>query len=355
VCFEKILCFFFFFAEKIMANTRAAIVELFQTEKTQAEIVQLLGVHKGTVSKTIKRYQELGTLADRPRSGRPRTARTPEAIRLVQQRVRRNPRRKMRKIARETGINREAVRRIAKYDLKLRPFKLRKGQYLNETMKANRLAKCRALLSRSVPNFFNNILFTDEKFFTIEQSYNSQNDRVWSTDAPDPSSIVMHKQHPKSVMVWGGICATGKTPLIFVEEGTKVNQEVYLRDVLQAVVLPWSRAHFRNRRWTFQQDSAPAHRATNVQQWCKSNFPGFISAREWPPYSPDLNPMDYSVWSILEARACAKPHRTVAALKASLVREWEKISVDEVRKIVENFQTRLEACIQADGGHFEKY
>ena len=29
---------------------------------------------------------------------------------------------------------------------------------------------------------------------------------------------------------------------------------------------------------------------------------------EWPLNSPDLNVLDYSLWSILEAEACSKPH-----------------------------------------------
>lgn len=154
-------------------------------------------------------------------------------------------------------------------------------------------------------------------------------------------------------MVWGGICSSGKTPLIFVEKGVKMNQEIYRRDILEAVVLPWSRQHFGNRQWTFQQDSAPAHRASSVQQWCKDNFPSFISSQEWPPYSPDLNPMDYSVWSILESRACASRHISVDSLKAALLREWDKISIDELRKIVENFTKRLSLCIKSKGAHFE--
>ena len=47
-------------------------------------------------------------------------------------------------------------------------------------------------------------------------------------------------------MVWGGICASGKIPLVFVDEGVKINQEVYRRDILEAVVLPWAQQHFGN-------------------------------------------------------------------------------------------------------------
>jgi hypothetical protein len=153
-------------------------------------------------------------------------------------------------------------------------------------------------------------------------------------------------------MVWAGICLTGKTPLIFVDPGVKINKNYYLKEILQNVVEPWAQAHFRGREWIFQQDSAPAHKAHEVQDWCKANFPGFISAQEWPPYSPDLNPLDFSVWSILEARACANPHKSLESLKQALLREWEKMSAEEVRAICENFPKRLRACIKARGGHF---
>jgi transposase len=81
--------------------------------------------------------------------------------------------------------------------------------------------------------------------------------------------------------------------------------------------------------------------------------PDFITRDEWPPYSPDLNPLDYSVWSILEEKACAKPHQTVESLKRALRKAWNEISVDTLRGVVDNFSKRLKKCIDANGGHFE--
>ena len=98
-------------------------------------------------------------------------------------------------------------------------------------------------------------MFTDEKLFTVEQAYNHQNNRSWSAEAPGTSAIVEHRQNPQSVMVWGGICASGKTPLVSVDQGVKINQEVYRRNILETVVLPWAQQHFGDVNWTFQQDS----------------------------------------------------------------------------------------------------
>ena len=42
-------------------------------------------------------------------------------------------------------------------------------------------------------------------------------------------SLMFRRQKPASVMIWAGVTSTGeKTPLIFIEEGVKVNQHVYL-------------------------------------------------------------------------------------------------------------------------------
>ena len=126
------------------------------------------------------------------------------------------------------------------------------------------------------------ILFTDEKLFTVEQAHNHQNDRSWSAEAPGTSAIVEHRQNPQSVMVWGGICASGKTPLVFVDQGVKINQEVYRRDILKTVVLLWAQQRFGDVNWTFQQDSASAHKAKTTQYWCRTHFPDFIASSEWP-------------------------------------------------------------------------
>lgn len=347
-----------------MANKRDSIISLSNNGTSTSKISTLLGVNRRTVQRTIKKfrskilqeknfkklYREHGTTEDLKRSGRPRSVNTSKNRKMIKMRVQRNSRISMRKVSRETGISATSVRRIAKNELGFKAYKLQKAQFLTEQNKLVRVQRCRGLLQRHAGP---EILFSDEKIFTIEAAHNHQNDRIWTTEPPLSKKFVTHSQHPQSVMVWAGICASGKTPLVFVDPGVKINKNYYLREILQGTLEPWARTHFGNREWIFQQDSAPAHKAREVQDWCRAHFPGFISAEEWPPYSPDLNPMDYSVWSILEARACAKPHKNLESLRQSLQREWAKIPAHELRAITENFPKRLRLCIQAKGGHFE--
>ena len=44
-----------------------------------------------------------------------------------------------------------------------------------------------------------------------------------------------------------------------------------------------------------QQDSVPAHRAKETVHLLSSETPAFIPPTLWPPISPDLNPVDYSL------------------------------------------------------------
>jgi hypothetical protein len=93
---------------------------------------------------------------------------------------------------------------------------------------------------------------------------------------------------------------------------------------------------FGDNEWTFQQDGAPGHKAIETQAFLRENCPDFIKVDthwrnadgDWPPLnSPDLNPLDYAVWSILEEKACTKPHKNVESLERAkkVFKKFEKI------------------------------
>ena len=158
----------------------------------------------------------------------------------------------------------------------------------------------------------------------------------------EPSlKYVPRVQKQLSVMVWAGISAVGRTPLIFVRAGVKINSTTYCELILEPVVKNLSQNMFNGGSFIFQQDGAPAHTSNASQTWLRKNIPQFIKKDEWPPYSPDLNPMDYSVWSILESRVCTKSHKSIDSLKRKLKEEWEKIPQEVLRAIVEALPGRI--------------
>jgi len=271
----------------------------------------------------------------------------------------------MNKLAKELKISRRSVARMVKNKLKLRSYKLGMGNYLDERMKRVRLENAQRLLKKKS---FGSILFTDEKVFTVERAVNRHNDREIRRNSTGiiqnfllfpanneflEKSPVQRRHFPKSVMVWAGITKTGKTPLVFVERGVKINAAVYQQRILEDVVIPWSEKHFNGRRWTLQQDWAPAHSAKSTFDFCKAHKIDVWGKDLWPSNSPDLNPMDFAIWSILEQKACATSHNSVESLKCALQKAWNEISAKTLATIVKNFHKRLQACVSAEGGHFE--
>lgn len=126
-----------------------------------------------------------------------------------------------------------------------------------------------------------------------------------------------------------------------------------MEDILEPIVKPLNNSLFENVDWTFQQDSAPAHKAKTVQKWLESEIPDFISSDEWPAASPDLNPLDYDIWSKLELDACSTPHKSLDSLKKFLDKKWREYPLERVRTAIEQWVPRLKACVAANGGHFE--
>jgi len=104
--------------------------------------------------------------------------------------------------------------------------------------------------------------------------------------------------------------------------------------------------------YIFQQDSAPAHRARATVEFLEKETPQFISTLLWPPNSPDLNMVDYSIWSILQ-----EVYRTrmtdLNDLKHHIRTEWAKLDHAVIAAAVRQCRQRLSACVKAGGGHFE--
>lgn len=112
-------------------------------------------------------------------------------------------------------------------------------------------------------------MWIDEKLFTVEQSFNRQNDRILATslqEVNDRGRINDGMAHPAAVMVWCGVTEDHKTDLIFVEQGVKISADNYIADILDPLFDDWVPKHYPNGDFLFQQDSAPAHCAKKTQQ-----------------------------------------------------------------------------------------
>lgn len=51
--------------------------------------------------------------------------------------------------------------------------------------------------------------------------------------------------------------------------------------------------------FTYQQDGAPAQRSRQTVTFLHLHVPEFVEPKNWPLNSPDLKPVDYSIWGAL--------------------------------------------------------
>ncbi|KAI6660762.1 Transposase [Oopsacas minuta] len=107
-------------------------------------------------------------------------------------------------MAREISVNHETMRKLVFEDLGLKSFKRKKVHHLNLSIRTKRLARSKALLQRFAPGAQDQILFSDEKIFRIEEAWNRQNDRILATSSttiPENLKYIDRVQKPMSVMV----------------------------------------------------------------------------------------------------------------------------------------------------------
>jgi len=316
------------------------------------------------LTRLLKNIDETGSSERKHGGGTGRLSRTDANIEAVEQLVlsqedHPGTHRTIREVARETGISTTTVHRIIHKDLRLKCLKKKRAQELTEANKLTRLVRSQQLLRQYPQHQVDFIWFTDEKLFTVSSPKNPQNDRLYVPVGTKKKQVAAERvlrtraTFSKSVMVSVAVSSLGCTDLIFIDPGVKINGAYYRDVLLSQHLLPAIRQQSGD-FFIFQQDSAPAHRAYDTVEMLRRDTPAFIPPTLWPPNSPDLNPVDYKIWGVLQERVYRTRIRDVEHLKERLVEEWAHFSQSIIDDAVNQWRQRLRACVHADGGHFEQ-
>jgi len=138
----------------------------------------------------------------------------------------------------------------------------------------------------------------------------------------------------------------------FLEPGVKVNGEYYRSVVLMDMLLPDIHS-VSGDCFVFQQDGAPAHRARDTVELLGALTPDFIPPDLWPPNSLDLNPVDYSIWSVMQEKVYQTHIANIDELKHRLVQMWAELDQRHTAAAVGKWRRRLSACVKAQWEYFE--
>ena len=76
----------------------------------------------------------------------------------------------------------------------------------------------------------------------------------------------------------------------------------------------------------------------------------------WPSNSPDLNPVDYCVWSALERNVYrGRRFENTIELKEAILQEWEALPQAAINNAIGGFRSPVQLVIAENGLHIEKY
>jgi transposase len=200
---------------------------------------------------------------------------------------------------------------------------------LSDLQKQKRLAMVDTLLAHDIDT----LLFSDESLFDC----NDVTDREWCRPNEEPSVRPTERWTAKS-HVWGVIGVSFRL-LVFLTED-RVTTENY-QHTLKTFLLPKLKTHH-----VFMQDNAPAHRAKATQDFLQAHG---VTVADWPPHSPDLNPIE-NVWGLMKKALAINVHASTEELQDAISDVWFGISDESIANLVRSFPERVRTMSVNEGG-----
>ena len=298
---------------RLTAQQRAELVQLHLQGESIDAIVQRTGHARTTVLRWVRRFAVDGLLLDRPRSGRPLSVMTPTVVGRIRQlaKAKRGRRsRSTRQIAavlssRGTLISRTSMcqalhsKGVKPY---VQPQVLCSGMVTSSDDCASRLSR-RNVIGDAV------CLLMRRHLCVILAPIVATTSSGLMTPAPSNPSCVLPTLSPSTPS--GAFSASGKSPLFFFSEN--LTAPLYV-SILESTVLPAARDWFSSGHWAYLQDSDPKHTAKLTQDWLRDNVPEYITREQWPPRSPDLNPIE-NAWALLGEASLAAPTKNARGVE----------------------------------------
>lgn len=225
-----------------------------------------------------------------------------------------------------------------------------------------------------------NTCFSDESMIMSGRHVNSQNNGFWRLrgDFHDRQERLVQRklQGPKThifvLLHW----KAGLIGPIFIEEleffdpsrdkqRDTLNARKYIY-MLQTFVIPVLKERlgpdFNNCWW--QQDGAPSHTAEITISYLRSEFGNRIISGEklpcgnlfeWPPYSPDLNPLDYWFWTSLKQKVGSQDPSDIEEVKTLIPLACTEFSIPNIQSAIDDFIVRIDCLKFFKVEHFESF
>ena len=323
------------------------IVGMHKAGAKGVEIAAEVGHPKTTISTVIKRFERFGAVEGEKSSGRPRKL-SERSVRVVQRTLVADRRQTLADITNKSGFDagcstiRKALHEVGFYNRIAA-----KKPFLSDAHRRRRLgfaSKHRNWTSEE----WKNVIWTDESTFEVGKSsrqitvWRKSNER-YKLDCLTPT----FKSGRTSVMVWGAFTATHKLPLIAMPPGRRTAID-FVEIVYDGVLGPFLDAHEDASGLVLMEDGAPVHWSKAPATWRENHQ---IQKLEWPPNSPDLNPIE-NLWKVLKDRVQKRCRpKNQSEMWPGVEAEWMAIPQSRLESLVASMPERIKAVLHTRGGH----
>lgn len=310
------------------------------------------------ISKMVEKIRTTGSVFNRPKSGRPRTATNEQNEVMVLGSVVMKRQQGLREIANETGNSMTSVWRIL-HRHKFHPYGVKLTQELKETDYGKRLDFCE-LMERRIrdENFLKTVCFSDESTFHLNGYVNRHNCRFWCEVNPNEHREAPTQRRQKS-NVWAGILGNEIIGPFFIEGNLDGPKYIILLHNHIVPAMQTSAAR-QNIAWAdvyFQQDGAPAHYSRLVREYLDLVFPnrwiGRLGTIAWPPRSPDLTPLDYFLWGFLKDKVFRTIPDDLQEMQDRINENCLIPDEEMFARVRDSFGKRILLCMHEHGRQFE--
>jgi len=189
--------------------------------------------------------------------------------------------------------------------------------------------------------------FADEKLFWGEGFWGQVFVRRPKGEALNPEYCVDKDPHPVKVSAWACFSGHGLGYMYIFNENmdAKRPQQILGTHLIESAELHFDVEHAE--QWWFPQDNAPQHKSFLVRAWLFNNG---IQCIDFPPYSPDLNPIE-NLWADLARRVEKFQCDTMEELQDIVAEQWKETDKALLRKLARSMPERCQAVIDAHGDH----
>ncbi|XP_015784703.1 histone-lysine N-methyltransferase SETMAR-like [Tetranychus urticae] len=343
--------------EEIRSVIRSLYLQKFSIKDAKSKLDELYGERSPNINSLTWWYRQfkLGreSVKDLPKPGGAQELDYCRLAHSVKKMLADDKKTTTREMRAATGVSSYAIQKVLKDELDLKKLSpINVPHVINSAQKKARVEACQAAL-RSYnlqPNAFLKALFTmDETWLPLYDPLSRTESMEWVKDRSELSQRPTSSRRDKKIMASVFWDSRGIIKIFWLDDGETVNGDLYRSQLEEIDPLIRERNPQQTRRPLFLQDNARPHTAQLTKEKIKElNWAMVLH----PPYSPDLAPSDYFLFSNLKRFTRGKRFSDFNELKAAVEGFFAEKDPEWFAKGIAELPTRWEKCINASGNYF---